>query len=651
MNYHQQDHFYNCYGDSNSSANKGNFNMHPVAATMTASTVFFPQEQYCDVYGNDTPYVKLEKKEEDGDPNDYPFFKNSGFTTNEADVNTAFNHPDYYYYYSNNNIVSTAANTTTTTAFSDNSVEDQDCYYHQRDHNINNTDTAMNSYNYNYNYKNNINKAANNNSNNNLHYTEALYLQNIDNSKRSKTMSDLDNVFPGDLPFNNNGVANPVVSTKNVVVDNSYLSGVSSKCYNPNISVGITTPTTPNTPSTTPIAAVSTRTPNTSTNTEVNTNSSVKVEMANQVEWLNISKMSGDRMIQILDILQTMKLHNSNSINDNNNNANGGNITFREQVTENIKSILNLLNQSHLELKLKILAKEFGQQNTAKLKNGEHPDDWLWLNQKYPRKENQLKQFPRLIISDTKRNSSKYYNIEVRTSSGYNEYNIDSELEIDLLNLSNMTLLRESDDRKRKTKYYELIEKKMKRPLNSFMLYRTSVIKALCLLKVVSVVTQLVTLLKLYIPPAQDDLDEEEEELYYLNKIYYMVLKRREVGSGTVYSNDKESQLISSLIDSQLYEFDADKNVSVPIDPKFSNNSILTQVITLLWNTEDSKVKEQFTHFSQLEKLHHHRVYPKYKYCPLKRKNILKKIQNNNNGKSIGSNKRSNSTGTIVFGR
>ena len=214
------------------------------------------------------------------------------------------------------------------------------------------------------------------------------------------------------------------------------------------------------------------------------------------------------------------------------------------------------------------------------------------------------------------------YSVEVRTSSGYNDFTTSSEtgsalghFDFVLLKLRHMALLRESDDRKRKNKYYEFIEGKMKRPLNSFMLYRSTMMKGVAILKICSIVTSLCKTVQKELPA----LDEKT----VLDKILAVVNKRQHFNTSVPISTS-EYQIISKIIDNQLYQFDVKKSKLVPVDPKFSNHTLLAQIITLMWNTESTDCKNRFVTFSQVEKEHHHLVYPKYKYCPVKKAQLEK---------------------------
>ncbi|SCU86410.1 LAFA_0E00584g1_1 [Lachancea sp. 'fantastica'] len=253
-------------------------------------------------------------------------------------------------------------------------------------------------------------------------------------------------------------------------------------------------------------------------------------------------------------------------------------------------------------------------------------NNFLWLDQSVPRNTTtQAKQFPRLTVFDEschqQPNSSLapgLLAVEVRTSSGYNNFTASStqnaslsEWDCDLLQLRHMSLLRESEDRRRKNKYYEFIEGKMKRPLNSFMLYRSALMKAVAILKVCSVVTDTCQMLSQHYP----QLTESQ-----LLAVVGSVVQNIELPFTLPVEIDRD--VVLAAIHATMYEpvdtTNPDSKLK-PVDPKFSNQTDVAQIITLMWNTEPEDFKHRFVEFSQIEKQHHHQVYPKYKYCPVKR--------------------------------
>ncbi|AGO13537.1 AaceriAGL345Wp [[Ashbya] aceris (nom. inval.)] len=338
-----------------------------------------------------------------------------------------------------------------------------------------------------------------------------------------------------------------------------------------------------------------------------------KVEMANKAEWLPVSPMTPERSAHIIAKLQEKNV-----------------------LLDTAYEVFELFpRQNFLSQKLELLAMEF-EPHFAKNRTAEETaalmaedavalNRHVWLNQREKRHAAQLKQFPRFTVREAAEHHAWPYQIEVRTSSGYNDFTAQDEqdsqlshMDFLLMRLRHMNLLRESDDRKRKTKYYEFIEGKMKRPLNSFMLYRSALMKALSILKVVKIVTDLVRAVSKELPT----LDERA----ILGLLVETVKSRR----GSTYLESPHIPRLSVLIDEHLYKQQDGRGsgslsmaggvpARVPVDPKFSNHTVLAQVITLMWNSESTDCREGFVLFSKVEKNHHHLVYPKYKYCPVKK--------------------------------
>lgn len=336
-----------------------------------------------------------------------------------------------------------------------------------------------------------------------------------------------------------------------------------------------------------------------------------KLEIENKVEWLSLSPMTPERASFIISRLKEKNLS----------------LDTAYEVFELFPQ------QKYLPLKLEILAIEFeshfkklrspGETSALIAEDAFSLNKWLWLNQRKKRSFGQLKRFPRFTARSCEIGNEQSYQIEVRTSSGYSDFTSGSEslthVDFFLLRLRHMNLLRESDDRKRKTKYYEFIEGKMKRPLNSFMLYRSSLMKALSILKVVKVVTDLVKAVKKELP----EFGEKE--------ILDLLLETVKYRKDMTYHNSIYIKILSRIIDCELYNYCDSKpgNISyisqvtsespIPIDPKFNNHTVLAQVITLMWNSEFDHYREGFVRFSKVEKNHHRSVYPKYRYCPVKK--------------------------------
>jgi len=114
-------------------------------------------------------------------------------------------------------------------------------------------------------------------------------------------------------------------------------------------------------------------------------------------------------------------------------------------------------------------------------------------------------------------------------------------------------------------------EEKIKRPLNQFMIYRTSMVRAANIFKIVELIKE-------------DDL----KELIKINQ---------------KLKDDPKSSILNEIVN---------------VQPKLDHH-LTAHVIALLWTTESPQVKEQFAQFAKLEKNIHSKVFPTYKFNPQKR--------------------------------
>ncbi|SCU86818.1 LANO_0C09296g1_1 [Lachancea nothofagi CBS 11611] len=371
-----------------------------------------------------------------------------------------------------------------------------------------------------------------------------------------------------------------------------------------------------------------------------------KNSLENKRGWLRIARITPERHALIAQRLAEKRSHPKAS-------------SACEQI---VSHVLRLFEQSHVREKIQLLALERRRRahststTTSELEALAHRDldaanHTLWLNQRIPRNAaRQAKQFPRLTVHDCDANASASTSastseatsigsppsllaVEVRTSSGYNDYTAASteistlsNWDCDLLQLRHMSLLRESDDRRRKNKYYEFIEGKMKRPLNSFMLYRSALMKAVAILKVCNVVTETCQ----FVAQRYPQLTETQ-----LLSVIRCVIEESELPLDLPVLIDLD--FVAHAIQTTMYEpageddytdsndFAANAGLK-PVDPKFANQTDVAQVITLMWNTEPQEFKQHFVEFSHTEKQHHHEVYPKYKYCPIKKERTVRNL-------------------------
>ncbi|ODV95371.1 hypothetical protein PACTADRAFT_16893 [Pachysolen tannophilus NRRL Y-2460] len=151
-----------------------------------------------------------------------------------------------------------------------------------------------------------------------------------------------------------------------------------------------------------------------------------------------------------------------------------------------------------------------------------------------------------------------------------------------------------------------LDENYVKRPLNSFMIYRASMMKFIHLLNLIDSVSPII----------------DEVFSSYENKMI----------SSDYGKNKQELAILHRIFD--IIE-DNDENAATPfidfINSRLSINkvshSVLGHVISMLWQTESEEVKQRFAQFSEIEKKIHQKVYPNYKYKP-KRNYYQTKVNN-----------------------
>ncbi|KAG0675678.1 hypothetical protein C6P41_002570 [Kluyveromyces marxianus] len=264
--------------------------------------------------------------------------------------------------------------------------------------------------------------------------------------------------------------------------------------------------------------------------------------------------------------------------------------------------------------------KEFALLNEKDL---EGLNSYIWLKQHIKRTDEQLKTFPRCIISDSVScTENPSFVVQVRTSSGYNDFTkelLNSD-DINLLKLRHMVLLRESDDRRRKNRYYQFTENKLKRPLNNFMIYRSAVIKSLSILRVINLATKLVK--------ETNSVFQNWNEKQCIAAIKMVIqLRGNSDLRDRIKLPEQTVNYISQIIDKTLYEYPmanstgqyAVANTHQPKEPIYSNNTVLSHVVTEMWKTEGEEIKKRFAAFSKVEKAHHNSVFPKYKFIPVKK--------------------------------
>ena len=337
----------------------------------------------------------------------------------------------------------------------------------------------------------------------------------------------------------------------------------------------------------------------------------VKQQIENKFQWLPLSEMTEARKDAIVDALRKKGVS-----------------------TDTAFEVFESLNQSNISAKLELLALELGpyyamREGTMKEfallneKDLEGLNSYIWLKQHIKRTDEQLKTFPRCIIADSVScTENPSFVVQVRTSSGYNDFTkelLNSD-DINLLKLRHMVLLRESDDRRRKNRYYQFTENKLKRPLNNFMIYRSAVIKSLSILRVINLATKLVK--------ETNSVFQNWNEKQCIAAIKMVIqLRGNSDLRDRIKLPEQTVNYISQIIDKTLYEYPmansagqyAVANTHQPKEPIYSNNTVLSHVVTEMWKTEGEEIKKRFAAFSKVEKAHHNSVFPKYKFIPVKK--------------------------------
>ncbi|VEU23599.1 DEKNAAC104762 [Brettanomyces naardenensis] len=149
---------------------------------------------------------------------------------------------------------------------------------------------------------------------------------------------------------------------------------------------------------------------------------------------------------------------------------------------------------------------------------------------------------------------------------------------------SKNNLLR-NESKKRRLQVGQIPVKCVKRPLNSFMLYRSMMVKAIILLS-------------------------------FIDSLSPYIFKRLSISYET-YDPIKEIELLDELENHLDEDLRAQLNSTFKI--KKFNHHLLIQIVSLLWTTEDPDVKSKFYEVASIEKTIHAQCYPEYKYRPNRR--------------------------------
>lgn len=122
----------------------------------------------------------------------------------------------------------------------------------------------------------------------------------------------------------------------------------------------------------------------------------------------------------------------------------------------------------------------------------------------------------------------------------------------------------------------------VKRPLNSFMLYRAMMVKAIIFLSF---------------------LDSLSDFIFFHLKMTY-----------DTYDVKKENEFLTKVQKDLTPEIQNELKTSFKI--KKFNHHLLIQIVSLLWGSEDPGIKKKFYEVAAIEKEIHAKCYPEYKYRP-----------------------------------
>lgn len=260
--------------------------------------------------------------------------------------------------------------------------------------------------------------------------------------------------------------------------------------------------------------------------------------VANIHQWIRVDTITDERYKHVLELAGQRKLDK-----------------------KKVAKVLDSFRQKHIMTKLNIINEKIGINSKTNLAG----------------KEEKL---PRLNLKE----NADGFEIVCHTSSGY-----DASVKEDETVLSGLRHLNILKDHINYKTYDELAsslqamfkasnskDEKVKRPLNQFMLYRTAMVRAANIFKIVEMV--------------------KENKSTELMKMYDELKK------------NPESKLLDEIVDAQ---------------PKLDHH-MTAHVIALLWTTESQAVKDQFAQFAKIEKEVHLKVFPNYKFNPQKRNSTSK---------------------------
>ncbi|QPG77304.1 hypothetical protein FOA43_004712 [Brettanomyces nanus] len=253
----------------------------------------------------------------------------------------------------------------------------------------------------------------------------------------------------------------------------------------------------------------------------------------------------------------------------------------KKMQLSDVKQILALLKLRNFDIKLRLIARIVGNSRLLKdiefvehekdtgLIISERPDGDLNLTIKtYAGADDSKQMFEKSIVSCFR--NVKEFQIYFRKPNEPTTYK------------SKNNLLNARSSKRRKLEDCTIPAKCVKRPLNSFMLYRSMMVKAIILIS-------------------------------FMDSISSYIFSKTGM-SYTEYDSMRELDFLNKLSKK------ADDKLLLDLKSHFKikkfNHHMLIQIVSILWKTEDASVKNEFYEAAKMEKSIHTLCYPEYKYRP-----------------------------------
>lgn len=249
----------------------------------------------------------------------------------------------------------------------------------------------------------------------------------------------------------------------------------------------------------------------------------------------------------------------------------------KSMSVKDVQQVLWLFKLRNFDLKLKFLVSIIGKKSSQKLPSHEK-DNGLIITERsdkhlnmtiktYAGADDSAETFDGSIISCFK--DVKQFQIYFRQPNQPTTYKSKNNL------LKNAA-------KKRKLEKGLIPIKCVKRPLNSFMLYRAMMVKAIILLS-------------------------------FLDSLSEFVFEK----TGMTYKTyDPEREKVFLETSSNAITEELKQQLKSQFKVKKFNHHLLIQIVSLMWANEDPKIKDEFYRVASIEKKIHTLCYPEYKYRP-----------------------------------